>query len=89
MHRMPEEESVGWSVDVCSLGVLQTCGGREGTKPQRETNRTPGAAKIKTRQRGKSMLLFVCMQMREKAENELMHKKWKNPDSRCERYEDY
>lgn len=30
MHRMPEEECVGGSLYVCSLGISQTCGGREG-----------------------------------------------------------
>lgn len=30
MHRMPDEECVGGSVYVCSLGISQTCGGREG-----------------------------------------------------------
>ncbi len=51
---------MGGSVYVCSLGISQTCGGGEGLKPKRDTNRMPGvtivAAEIKTCLREKRAL---------------------------------
>lgn len=64
MHRAPEDICAY----LCSLGISQTCGGREGTeciKWRRETDRMPGVRivteKIETRQREKCALrLCLC-----------------------------
>lgn len=74
----------------CSLGISQTCGGRERVtrvKPLRDMSRMPGVrivtAKIKICQPEKCAYACVCMQTAER--NWAYAEEWKNPDSRCAR----
>ena len=85
MHRVPEEDCVGGSVYVCSLGISQTCGGREDRSSWscvgRQTQCQEGEqCKIKTKtcQREKcfALLVFVLEQLERERARKWM-REWK------------